>query len=382
MKTRTFVVAVLLALGVLGALALRRSQVPAAPQPSTPVADESTASANASAPVPASRARARSATRDVAMTLPRELERTNYVERLLKGESLPVKLEQLTGYLQANQRSPESLLAAYRATGEKALLDEAMATYPRDPLVVYTSWYRTPSAANSPESIQARRQALDTLKEIAPDNALANYLSAGNYFASGQPERAIQEMQIGSAKLTYDDYTQEGMQSMTEAYMAAGYSEAESKLAANTGALLPQLGELKSDGVRLAELAKSYQQAGDSASAQTMLQMCQDLGRRLDDRNSTTLIQQLVGISIERIGLDAAKGMATDADGTQAIQNRIDALVQERQDIKAMVAGNQIETWLQTASPQDVVAFCDRERTFGEVKALQWLATRNANPRP
>ena len=58
----------------------------------------------------------------------------------------------------------------------------------------------------------------------------------------------------------------------------------------------------------------------------------------------------------------------------------LNALTQERQDIKALVAGHQIETWLQTASPQDVVAFCDRERAFGEAKALQWLANRNANP--
>ena len=84
--------------------------------------------------------------------------------------------------------------------------------------------------------IKARRQALDILKQAAPDNALANYLSAGNYFKSGQPEQAIEELQAGAAKLNFNDYTQDSIQSMTEAYMAAGYSEAEAKLAATTGA--------------------------------------------------------------------------------------------------------------------------------------------------
>src|SRR5262252_1381041 len=53
------------------------------------------------------------------MTPPEERERTNNLARLVKGESLPVKLEQLTGYLQANHRNAESLLAAYQATRER-----------------------------------------------------------------------------------------------------------------------------------------------------------------------------------------------------------------------------------------------------------------------
>src|SRR5262249_48734442 len=153
-------------------------------------------------------------------------------------------------------------------------------------------------------------------------------------------------------------------------------------LAANSGALLPHLSELKQDGVRLAELAKSYQQAGDNASAQAMLDLCQDLGQRLDDRNSLTLILQLVGIAVQRIGLDAAAAISSDAGNSQGIQERVNALTQERADIKALVSGHQIETWLQTASPQDVVAFCDRERALGEVKALQWLVNRNGQPNP
>jgi len=319
---------------------------------------------------------------DAALPVSNEALSTNFLERLLQGESLHVTPEQLTSYLQANHRSADSLLAAYQATGERALLDEALMNYPHDARVAYNAWFRTPTGPDDPEGTRSRRQALDVLKEAAPDNALVNYLSARNYFASGQSERAIQEMQAGAAKPNYDDYTRDDMQSMTEAYLAAGYSEAEAKLAANTGALLPHLAELKQDGVRLAEIAKSYQQAGDSASAQAMLQMCQDLGQRLDDRNATTLIQQLVGIAVQRIGLDAATAMSVDPGNSPAIQDRVNALTQEREDIKALVAGHQIETWLQTASPQDVVAFCDRERAFGEVKALQWLANRNANPNP
>lgn len=305
-------------------------------------------------------------------------QRTNFLARLANGESLPVTLEQLVTYLEANHRNAESLLAAYQATHQQSLLDEAITNFSRDPLVAYNAWFRTPADRDNPDGVKARREKLDILKEVAPDNALVNYLSAGNYFASDEPDRAIQELQAGAAKPNFDDFTQPAIQSMTEAYQAAGYSEAEAKLAAVVGALLPHLAELKQNGLRLVELAKSYHQAGDAASAQTMLQMCQDLGRRLDDANSMTLIQPLVGISLQRMGLEAAASMATENDTSQPIQEELSALVKKREEIRLLVSGFPIEQWLPTASPQEIVSYCDRQRIFGEQKTLQWLANQNS----
>jgi hypothetical protein len=363
-----------LAMLLLGWLVLRHSEepVPAPPDPAT--ARETITSA---APMPAI---AVAVTTNTPAPVSEKQEKTNFLARLAKGEELPVKLEQLAAYLQANRRNAESLLAAYQATHEKSLLEEAMQKYPRDPRVAYTAWFRSPAGPDDPEAVKSRRQALDVLKEAAPDNALANYLSAGNYFASGQPEQAIQEMQAGATKSNFNDYTQDAIQSMTEAYMAAGYSEAEAKLASLTGALLPDLAELKKDGVRLVELAKSYQQGGDGESAQMILQMCRDLGQRLDDANSMTLIQPLVGIALQRMSFEAAAGIAPDADSNQAAQDQLNALLKHRQDIRSLTSAVPIDVWLQTASPEDVIAYCDRQRVFGEQKTLQWLANRNSNP--
>ena len=46
---------------------------------------------------------------------------------------------------------------------------------------------------------EARRQWLDAFKASSPDNSLANYLSAQDYFKNGQPEAAMKELQIGRA---------------------------------------------------------------------------------------------------------------------------------------------------------------------------------------
>jgi hypothetical protein len=303
---------------------------------------------------------------------------TNRFARFLHGDLPHLTLEQLEGYLRANHRDATSLLAAYQASHERALLDEALAKYPNDPRVAYTAWYRAQGEPNDPGGLNARRQALEALKQADPGNALADYLSAANYFKSGQPALAMQEMQAGAGKAKYNDYTQEAIQSTTEAYLAAGYSEAEAKLVAVSGALLPNLAELKQAGLGLVELANAYQQSGDSASAQAAVQMSLELGQRLDDPNSLTLIQTLVGIAIQRKALDALAGVPNASAGA-AIQNQIDALQQHRDDLKAAVSAQPMDSWLQTATDQDISAYLDRRRLFGEQRAMQWLANRSSN---
>jgi hypothetical protein len=303
---------------------------------------------------------------------------TNFMKRLAEGDVPRLTLAQLTRYLEVNGRNAESLLAAFRATGDRALLDEALAKYPNDPHVAFTAWFRSPGDPDDPAVMKARQEALDKFKQAAPDNALANYLSAANYFKSGQPELAVQEMEAGAAKGRYDAYLKESIQGVTEAYQAAGYSDAESKAMATMSALLPHLSEVKRAGTSLIELANECQQAGDPGLAQTARQMSLDLGRRLADPNATTLIEGLVGIAIQRSALEAIVAAAPDAAAAQAAQAQLDAVVQAREATKALWAAQPMDAWLQTAPPQDISNFFDRMRLFGERRALEWLVRQNA----
>jgi hypothetical protein len=100
---------------------------------------------------------------------------TNLLARLIKGEELPkLTPEQAESYLTANQRNAGTLLAAFQTTGDKRWLQEAKEKYPNDPVVAFMA----SSKSDTPEE---RRQWLDTLKRIAPDNALGDYLSANDY---------------------------------------------------------------------------------------------------------------------------------------------------------------------------------------------------------
>jgi hypothetical protein len=58
----------------------------------------------------------------------------------------------------------------------------------------------------------------------------------------------------------------------------------------------------------------------------------------------------------------------------QTVQNRIDALLQQRQTIKTL--NQSVEVLLTTLPEQDLVTFFDRQKVFGESPTLQWLVAK------
>ena len=142
----------------------------------------------------------------------------------LKDKSPKLTREQTEAYLKANRTNAASLLAAFRTTGDPALLAEAMQKYPHDAQVDFEAAFKKDA---SPEE---KRQWLDALKQSAPENALANYLSALDYFKTGQTDQAVEELTTASGKAQFQDYTLDRIQDDEGGYLSRpGYSVAEAK---------------------------------------------------------------------------------------------------------------------------------------------------------
>jgi predicted Zn-dependent protease len=136
---------------------------------------------------------------------------TNRLARWMSGEEMPkLTLEQVESYLAANQRRAETLLAAFQASGDKRWLQEAKEKYPNDPSVAFMALSRS----DTPDE---RRQWLDTLKRVAPDNALADYLSANDYLKAGRIDDAVRDLAAANSKLKLQDYWVERVQNAEEA---------------------------------------------------------------------------------------------------------------------------------------------------------------------
>lgn len=293
----------------------------------------------------------------------------NCAMRYLETQDWPkLTMAQVEPYVDANHRSAGSLLAAFRTTSEPRYLREAMQKFPNDPRVNY-------AAAFSPDlSPEEQLQALANFKQSDPNNALPDYLLAAKDFKSGQQTEALQEMAEASKKSSWQDYTADFIQNAKEAYLSAGYSDTESKYIAAATALLPDLGQIKSVGVNLTDLAKSYQQSGDTVSAQSALQSAVNLGQQFNGATDQPLITTLVGIAIEKMAFNAMDPSTPYGDSGQTVRDQLSALTQQRESIRQLV--NQEQGLVSQMNDQDLSNFLDRRRMFGYVPAMQWAQNR------
>ncbi len=292
---------------------------------------------------------------------------TNLISQVLQGKPAPrLTAEQVGPYLQANRRNAASLLAAFRTTGDPVYLEEAMQKFSGDPQVAFEAAFRKDA---SPEQ---QRQWLDAFKKSDPQNAFADYLSAANYFKAGQPDQAVKDLVAASGKPQFQDYTLERVQDDEEVFRAAGYSVAESKTIPTSQLLLPQLLQLKQMTWQLLDLSRSYQQAGDAASAQSVLQMTAGLGQRYSVLSAgEPEISMLVGIAIERMALNTMDPSQPYGNGGQTVQSRLDQLAQQTAAGKQLF--QQVEGLQSQMTAQDWISYKDRWHVFGEEAAARWL---------
>ncbi|MGC9943813.1 MAG: sigma-70 family RNA polymerase sigma factor [Verrucomicrobiota bacterium] len=304
-----------------------------------------------------------------AQTNPESSQATNLV-RLLNGEPLPkLTAEQIAAYLKENHTNAASLLAVFRATGDKSFLSEAEQAFPGNPQVAFESVFNSSSPAEL-------RQNLENFERLAPDNALANYLSAQAYFGCGQTDQAVQELTTASNKPGFDDYSWDFIQTDEEALRSAGYPEAEVKMAATWQIPLPQVPDLNQLSQNIIALANAYQQTGDQASAQAALQYDIQLGEQLDRSPDDLLINQINGMAIQRAALGTMDPYSPYGTAGRTVADQIAEFNQQDAAIKALV--QQMTSLQQMMSAQDWITYNDRTMAFGEMNALQWLIDKYA----
>jgi hypothetical protein len=285
---------------------------------------------------------------------------------LLKTKQLSLTPAQVQPYLEANNRSAKSLLAAFRTTSDISLLTEAAQKYPADPQVAFEAAIRL--GANPAE----RLPWLDVLRQASADNSLPDYLAAAAHFQTGDQSAAVHDLIAASGKTAYQDFWRERVQANEEAYLAAGYTIGDSKLLSSVGPPEPHLLQLKEVGRDLLGLANTYQQAGDSSSHESALQIAVDLGQRLSNPSGgETLLRQTVGIGIERAALQAMDPDSVFDTAGLTVQGRLNQLTKRIDEIR--LSALQADPLWKTLNDQGWVNYESRVAANGEESALRWL---------
>jgi len=259
-------------------------------------------------------------------------------------------------------------VTAFRATGDEKFLQEALEKFPHDPQVNFAAVFDKDAPAED------RRKRLDAFKKAAPDNALANYASALDYFKAGQTDQAAQELTEAYGKKQFQDYSLAFIQNGQEAWMAAGYSAADAKTINGIELLLPHLAAVKELSQNIVTLAESYRQAGDQASANAALMIAADLGERFQGGPGQSVLSQLVGFAVQKNALSSLDPATPYGDSGESVQQHLDDLTKQRDAMKHVV--QQTSALIENLSPQDWISYQDRWRSFGEQAALQWLAQK------
>jgi RNA polymerase sigma factor (sigma-70 family) len=288
------------------------------------------------------------------------------VDQLMEAPKLSVV--EIEAYLQQNKRNVESLLAAFRVSGDKAYLREAATSFPNNPAVQFA----VIAFDVFPEQ---RRQWLEAFKGSSPDNAVAWYLSALDYFKTKQPDLALQELGEASHKTSFSAYVNQASQAVEEMYDLAGRPALEAKYASTCGAPKPHVAQLKSLAEEMIQVQQQYQNQGDTASANSLAYMGLALGNRLGaGANNQSIIDQLVGIAIEKkvlAQLDATGNydfLGRPVSEVAADLDRQKQSIRQATEFKQQLVPSLNET--------DLVNYLDREKVYGEPEATAWLQAK------
>ncbi len=292
-----------------------------------------------------------------------------WAKRLEEGGLPKMTTAEVDRLLATVGRTGPNLMAARRLTGDDTYLSEITNRFAGDPLV---QQHMALLHSKTPEE---KRYWLDAYKASASGNALPHYLSASENLKQGDTQAALQDLLEAASRPKFDAQVLEQMQGMEEMLLAAEYSPAEAKAVASVNTLLPQLSSLKRLSQEVVALRQQYTAAGDSASADTMLELGLNLGHRLEESGGgRMIIDQLVGLSIEKSLLASLPpNEAIPALGTTPSE-RLQELERSKQDMKELAP--LISTHLQYAGEAQAISYFDRVKMNGEVAALRWLRDR------
>lgn len=284
----------------------------------------------------------------------------------------PLTSAQIQAYVEKNRRNAESLLAAFRISGDQTYLVEAATRFPGDRDVQYA----VVASGAFPET---RRPWIEAYKQVASENALAWYFSALEHFRSGEKTEAIQDLTEATRKSAFGAELAPTLQAVEELHVHAGRALDEAKVAAfQACAQVPHLTQMRELAKLMQAMAQEFQRQGEDASAKSLAGMGLMLGSHLSaGGGSQTLINQLVGIAIEKMFLPQFDAEGKDSFGRPVAE--VSAAITRHQDLIKTLSQNMASLTAQV-SDTEWTTYMERVKLYGEEAALTWLKTRHDTP--
>ncbi|NBS05071.1 MAG: hypothetical protein EBS64_07685 [Verrucomicrobia bacterium] len=250
------------------------------------------------------------------------------IKDLLAGKVPQLNQLEVEAFLKNQGRSSANLLAASRLLNDLSFAREAAKADPKDPAAQLELALR----GETPEEKSA---AVAAFREAAPGNSLGDFLAAHQAFLAGDAGAAASALAQSLDNPLFADYSQKIVAGSEQAFLEAGYEPTAAAGAAMFALTVPRAQPLMDVSKNLISLQQEFIRSADFDVAEPTVIIGLTLGQRIQDQGPY-LIDQLMGVSIERQFLEQLDPLTQAGPGGQSAGERLAALDAKLMEVRSL----------------------------------------------
>lgn len=288
------------------------------------------------------------------------------VKDIMAGKVPTLSQAEVDVFLRDQGRTVQNLLAASRLLKDLKYAREAASLEPGSPLAQLELALRG-------ETSEEKGAALAAFRKAAPDNSLGDYLAAHQAFQSGDTGAAGAALLQSLDNPAFADYSQQIIAGSEQAFLSAGYEPQAASVAAMFSLTLERSQALMGMADQLKGLQDEFIRTADFDAAEPTVVIGLTLGQRLQEQGPY-LIDQLMGMSIERKFLQQLDPQTAAGPGGQTVAERLETIDSAYREIRTLSSG-----FAETIATMDDATrgqYLAKMKAEGELAALRWVAAR------
>jgi hypothetical protein len=285
------------------------------------------------------------------------------IKELLEGKVPKLNQLEVEAFLKNQGRSTINLLAASRLLNDLSFAREAAKLDPKDPAIQLELALRG-------ETPEEKAAAISAFRAVAPDNSLGDYLAAHQAFLTGDIGAAGAALAQSLDNPLYSDYTKKILAGSEQAFLDAGYEPSAAAGAAMFSLTLDHIQPVMDVSRNLQQLQDEFIRSADFDAAEPTVIIGLTLGQRVQDQGPY-LIDQLMGVSIERQFLQQLDPLTQAGPGGQTAGERLEALDAKTLEIRSLSSA--FTEKFAAADEATQSQYLERMKSEGELAAMRWL---------
>jgi hypothetical protein len=285
------------------------------------------------------------------------------IKDIMAGKVPQLNQLEVEAFLKNQGRTAMNLLVASRLLNDLSFVREAAKSDPKNPAIQLELALR----GETPEEKSA---AITAFREVAPGNSLGDFLAAHQAFLTGDGAAAGAALIQSLDNPLFADYSQQLVAGSEQAYLEAGYEPTAAAGAAMFALTVPRAQPLMVVSKNLLSLQQEFIRTADFDAAEPTVIIGLSLGQRIQDQGPY-LIDQLMGVSIERQFLEQLDPLTQAGPGGQTAGERLAALDAKLMEVRSLTS-DFTEKFADADEPTQA-QYLEKMKSEGELAAMRWL---------